>query len=765
MCNTNNYKELTFALLLDKYDKILVPMIQRDYAQGRTDKKAQEVRTNLLNDIFEKESVHFDLIFGSCETRKENDGEKRCFIPVDGQQRLTTLFLLYLYAKKVKGLCDNLNLSKFSYDTRRAASDFCISVTANEWSVSNDVKVSEAIKDSTWFMNYWENDPTVEGMLNMLDAIDDKEKGNVFPNLDKVKFYFFDLESHGLNENLYLKMNSRGKPLTAFENLKAKIEKVLPDDIQIDEKYFPEKADSLKNFKEKWKFFMDRKWTDTFWDEKNPDRTDTNITAFIVRFLSGYWGAFGNKDDENEKTQLKEINNENNNGGVYKKNYAEFIPFEPIKKILETESHFAFQMLGYALTVISDSAKIAPYWDANDYPKKSEERCEYKNIAAVFAYVLFDGNTNKHAMRFAWNMAENTINGYDSFISYCELVGEIFKYHKENEDDIYQILSTKELKKTLAQLTEEIAKAKQIIKGGDEWESKIINAEKYSFFKGAIRFLFTKENVGDDWGNFDTKWNNATKYFDENGVKDKTPYKTNALLMKSLLANCDNFGGKIWWHFEFSNDKVRWKRILIADHWKRAVDTIMSKEVTTETTDDYVNNAKDVFIKNIIDDGLMDYVCDKMSGAWLRNNTYTYHGYQAIWVSGYPAGQIVLNLILAQLKCDKIIDYRDINRIENCRYYKCVNKNVDFKYKFNGKDYFFNWKGNPSPTELDVYLAEENWNDYKKRPSYEEGKTDKDNHYCFKVTDDMKDDTSPFINELERLIREAENDQQCEKPE
>ena len=158
---TNSFEELTFPSLLNKYDRILVPMIQRDYAQGRTDKKAQEVRTNILNDIFDKESVHFDLIFGSCEKRNENDGEKFCFVPVDGQQRLTTLFLLFLYAKKVKGLWNDLNLSKFNYDTRRAAADFCKKVATEEWNVSNG-KVSDSIKVSVWFMNYWEKDPTYQ---------------------------------------------------------------------------------------------------------------------------------------------------------------------------------------------------------------------------------------------------------------------------------------------------------------------------------------------------------------------------------------------------------------------------------------------------------------------------------------------------------------------------------------------------------------------------------------------------------------------------
>jgi hypothetical protein len=765
--NVSNYQEYTFPKLLGQYDKVLVPMIQRDYAQGRKDdKKAIDVRNNLLNDIFTKESVNFDLVFGSKESRIIDGKEISCFIPIDGQQRLTTLFLLYLYAKKVKGLWSDLDLSKFSYDTRRAASDFCKDVTTKEWSVQEGEKVSKVIKDTTWFMDYWENDPTVEGMLNMLDAIHEKAKEKkVFPCLDKVKFYFFDLESHGLNENLYLKMNSRGKPLTAFENLKAKIEKVLPNNIQISEKCFPKNDAAPKDSFKKWKFFMDRNWTESFWDEENPSKYDVNIAKFIVRFLSGYWAAFGQETDEkiNGKTiagNLEDINKKEKDD----KNYTVYIPFEPIEKVLKLDN--AFPSLAYAFTT---APTIKNYW-SNDSIKVSD-KAEYKLLSVIFTYTLFDGDES--AMRFAWNMAENYVSEYDNFVTYCKRVGEIYKYmHANNVATFYKSLSnTKFIGNISDQLKEEITKANRIVNEGGDREFQIIEAEKYAFFKGAIRFLFTKEEVGDDWGNFGTKWKNAQKYFDENGVKDKTPYKDDALLMKSLLANCDNFLGKIWWHFEFSNDKVRWKRILTSDNWKIAVDAIMSKEVTSETTTNYVNNTKDDYIKNIIDDGLMDYVCNEneMSGAWLRS---TYHGYQAIWVSGYPANQIVLNPILSELQFDgKISYYRNTeerdNSIPNCRYYKCIDKNVYFKYKFNDKYYYFNWWGNPNEKELDVYLTEENWNDYKRRAKPTTDKnSDEDTHYCFRVTQEMEQDTSLFINELKRLIKEAEeDDKQCEKTE
>lgn len=753
--NVSNYQEYTFPELLKQYDKVLVPMIQRDYAQGRTGKKETSVRNNLLNDIFdkEKESVKFDLIFGSKESRIIDGKETSCFIPIDGQQRLTTLFLLYLYAKKAKGLWCDLDLSKFSYDTRRAASDFCKDVTTKEWSVQEGEKLSKVIKDTTWFMDYWENDPTVAGMLNMLDAIQEKANQKDMPDLEKITFLFFDLESHGLNENLYLKMNSRGKPLTAFENLKAKIEKVLPDDSQKDDnkkygKCFPINDAALKDsFKEKWKFFMDRNWTENFWDEDSTSKYDVNIAKFIVRFLSGYWAAFGQesyekKDEKTIAENLKEINKKENDD----KNYTDYIPFEPIEKVLKLDN--AFPALAYALTT---APTIEPYW-SSDLIKVSD-KSEYKLLSVIFTCTLFDGDES--AKRFAWNMAENYVSEYDNFVTYCKRVGEIYKYmHDNNVDTFYKSLSDIEFSgNTSDQLKEEIAKAKQILDGsprsdGKSWKEVIIAAEKKAFFKGAIRFLFPKDSIGGDWQQqqFDKKWSNAQKYFDENGVKDgDEPYKTKSLLMKSLLANGD--WNNIFWHFEFSNDDICWKRILTADHWRRAVDAIMSKEVTTETTKNYVSNTKDDFIRNIIDDDLMDYICNKMSGAWIRG---TYHGYHAIWKSGYPDNQVVLNPILSKLYSDKKISYGEDNGIPYCRYYKCVKRNADFKYN----NHYFQWWGNPNDIKLDVYLMENN--DYKKRQNPTiEGQPDNINYYCFKVNKEMETDTSLFMKQLDCLIAQA----------
>jgi uncharacterized protein with ParB-like and HNH nuclease domain len=95
---------LNFWQLL-KEQKIEIPIIQRDYAQGRKDKK--ELRLRFLNalstSLSEKKEIKLDFIYG------ENvDG---AFQPLDGQQRLTTLFLIHWYAALINDRLNKTNKS------------------------------------------------------------------------------------------------------------------------------------------------------------------------------------------------------------------------------------------------------------------------------------------------------------------------------------------------------------------------------------------------------------------------------------------------------------------------------------------------------------------------------------------------------------------------------------------------------------------------------------------------------------------------------
>ena len=117
---------LTFFELIKKYP-VEVPIIQRDYAQGR--KSQSKVRESFLKALYKSlskdEPLMLDFIYGSLDEEK--------FQPLDGQQRLTTLFLLHCYGSII---CEVSNqeteiLKKFSYETRMTSRDFCKKLVDN----------------------------------------------------------------------------------------------------------------------------------------------------------------------------------------------------------------------------------------------------------------------------------------------------------------------------------------------------------------------------------------------------------------------------------------------------------------------------------------------------------------------------------------------------------------------------------------------------------------------------------------------------------
>ena len=260
--NTSNLKDI----LSNKKLKISIPIIHAYFAQGRLNDKATDIRNKFLDEIFNRldnnENLFLDFVYGSIEDDK--------FIPIDGQQRLTTLFLLHLYfAKKENKECKYLK--GFTYETRSSSIEFCEKLVVEDLDFTKD-KISPDIKDSSWFMPFWENDPTVKSMLEMLDAIHDKFKNsNFYDRLENIQFSFLELKEFGLTDDLYIKMNARGKPLSEFENFKAEFEKELSQEI---------------------KAKLDNAWLDLFWGLKDSDNlssVDKRYMAFFNRVASNFY--------------------------------------------------------------------------------------------------------------------------------------------------------------------------------------------------------------------------------------------------------------------------------------------------------------------------------------------------------------------------------------------------------------------------------------------------------------------------------------------
>ena len=296
--NDNKIGKLTtFPRLMAEESVVIIPKVQRDYAYGRKEAKVEAVLDGMLGTMLDavcnNEDVIFDFVYGGPYVK--NGVDAFGLTPLDGQQRLSTLFLLYFYASLVQpGVTDNevAWLKKFRYETRQSATDFCealidtvrgyllerpkVIVKTEDGEKETDGKsifdnviegranLANEISGHPKYMPSYDSDPTIESMLNVLERIDSIYKSNPMPELwtrlmtgDNIRFYALSLDKFGLSDDLYIKMNSRGKKLTPFEIFKSDLEKAIA---KIDGDLKSDVANKLDNA-----------WMDIVWDFANPD--------------------------------------------------------------------------------------------------------------------------------------------------------------------------------------------------------------------------------------------------------------------------------------------------------------------------------------------------------------------------------------------------------------------------------------------------------------------------------------------------------------
>lgn len=292
-----------------KNNYIEIPIIQRDYAQGRLGK--ENLRKNFLGDLkraldkeppYKDTEMKLDFIYGTTENDRLN--------PLDGQQRLTTLWLLHWYIALRADMLNEDNcaiLKKFTYETRITSREFCQNLCIPkkfENFCSSDIV--GFITKQTWFYSAWKQNPTIQSMLRMLSGtkISDKKGENITDGIDElfdddkcasadtfvaywniltddtlcpIVFYNLPLHDFGLTDDLYIKMNARGKQLTSFENFKADLIGYMT---KCSEEAFEDKQ------KSQWELLLDTRkglpikfdtdWTDIFWANRSCGIKDKN---------------------------------------------------------------------------------------------------------------------------------------------------------------------------------------------------------------------------------------------------------------------------------------------------------------------------------------------------------------------------------------------------------------------------------------------------------------------------------------------------------
>lgn len=275
---------------------IRVPRIQRGYVQGRDDEKGKEIRANfvptLVDAVFEGNDLTLDFIYGVAGS----DGAgRRCLLPLDGQQRLTTLFLL-------AWLCGKWNREwHFSYESRRIPQLFVEGLMAHSYMGTD--KPSAKIENESWFLPVWKDDPTVAGMLLMLDALHDAIDVIKVRDCSQAAFERITFLLHGIEgrdetfDHIFRKMNARGKELSPWENLKAMLDKYLPASLA-----------------DEWRYKVDGVWSETIWEHVGGDIAKLdNAMEKIVRMAYARCAGVEAQDDNLWKMEARLCGNANDN--------------------------------------------------------------------------------------------------------------------------------------------------------------------------------------------------------------------------------------------------------------------------------------------------------------------------------------------------------------------------------------------------------------------------------------------------------------------
>ncbi len=540
----------TLLELLEKYE-VEIPIIQRDYAQGRKTQHANMVRANLLKDMklavtAQSPPLDLNFIYGKLV------GEK--FIPLDGQQRLTTLYFLYLYAFKDDESKTSI-FDKFTYKTRISSRRFLRSINENRQGIFTNEKIpSSEIEDSIWFVPSWRFDPTIKSALTMLDAIHDMFKDidglDELLDRDPLVFNFLDIENLGMEDTLYIKLNARGRPLSDFENFKAQlIARLKKLELSIEREF---------------EHCLDGNWTDLFW------------TKYELKFDEPYLNFFGvlfmNKGI---------LRNDNN--------WSNTMNWEKIDKDL-------FEIIYYTLNFIEENPNSDDireiFFNALSEKRTYEDRVLFHGLVTYISKSKgVDVSGLKQWARIIKNLTLNTrIDEIDKYRRAIESIDNMSANYKNileyfSQDPRISFFSSE-------QVEEEKKKAKIILEDED-FAELIYSAEEHKYFSGQVRAALYYSQEKEDVYSKETfiyYWDKIALLFDESKpiygnllrralltLGDYTlpvsSYKTLCVddpnegartpSMKSLFANCGPIVKKLLDNLEIEEDiEVQLKKMI-----------------------------------------------------------------------------------------------------------------------------------------------------------------------------------------------------------
>ncbi len=620
---------LTFPELLHSKDwKIEIPMLQRDYAQGRS--SAKEIRETFISTLRDHirtgVNIDLDFVYG---TLKSEDSS--VFVPLDGQQRLTTLFLLHWYLAKKESEMEVFNSifkingkSRFAYETRSSSKEFCNRLLNAEVEPQNlmDNLLSDSIKNAGWYYLSWNYDPTIQSMLNMLDEIH-AQFCNEPPSFTKllntesplITFQFLNLDSFRLTDDLYIKMNARGKQLTSFENFKAKLEQEIKT-LQFDAEFLNQ-VRTIRNSQtlsvaEYFELKIDTAWANLFWNYKDNECLFDEQLMNFFRVMAVNYLASNNAKKDIIRTAIN----------------STAISFQGYKQDLQCLTpEFVTEVIKTLDLLENGNQKIKKYLNTCEYINEDklfeaaiEDRLNYSErirLYALYKFLLRNGNDKnlKDWVRVIFNLTENTIfNDLEEFTIGIQSVDallvqstSILEYMSSTTDVIRGFLDL--------QVQEERCKAKLLLKS-EKWRQEVIKYENHPYFKGQISFILDFSGIEESFNDNALEWTDSQ---DANFFKSFNSY------FQKASALFDGSGLKVFPDFCFERALLTKGDYTLSSKSNNSFLQNKGRDISWKRFLRDSNTGKRVFLKMLMDDPLFDLekptdsLADIISGSGLED--------------------------------------------------------------------------------------------------------------------------------------------------
>ena len=221
--------------------KIVIPDLQRDYCWGletydRNKKRQGELVTQFVRRLIEEYNLEQNDIM-SLGLLYGYESPKGQIQLCDGQQRLTTLYLLLGVLNRMVSNDElpSLLMSDFEktddqepqllYAIRESTLYFLSDLTYHYFLDKENIEIT----NTDWYYSEYEQDASIQaiiGAVNRIEKILGEQQEYIDLNqfskfvINNLRFVYFDMGDRQHGEETFVVINTTGEPLTATENLK-----------------------------------------------------------------------------------------------------------------------------------------------------------------------------------------------------------------------------------------------------------------------------------------------------------------------------------------------------------------------------------------------------------------------------------------------------------------------------------------------------------------------------------------------------------------